>query len=439
MKRYAMTRLEAWKTNPRRKPLVIHGARQVGKTWLMKEFGRTHYTKTVYLNFEHNDSLKKLFDGDFGIPRLINGLQVESGTIITPEDTLILFDEVQEVPAALTALKYFCENASEYQVIAAGPLLGLTVHPGTSFPVGKVDFLNLYPLHFREFLDACGMEELCAMLGTADTDMMNVFSSRFIQQLKTYYFTGGMPEAVQTWLDTGDCEAVREVQKNLEIYYQSDFSKHAPEMTVRRILQVWNGIPAQLAKENRRFVFGQIREGARAKDFELALQWMHDAGLVYLVPRVSKPGLPLSAYAKPSQFKLFMLDVGLMAAMSGLDRRTLLAGNRFFEEFKGALTEQYVLQQLIADSGLQAYYFSEERSDGEIDFLVQAGGHLLPVEVKAAENLQAKSLRAFHAKYGPALSVRTSLSPYREQKWMVNVPLYDIGAWFAGRRRAATA
>ena len=426
MIRDAINNLIKWKDGDHRKPLIIHGARQVGKTWIMKEFGKTHYEKTAYINFDNNERMENLFGGNIDIPRIITALQIESGVTIEANNTLIIFDEVQEVPRALTSLKYFNENAPQYHIIAAGSLLGVALHPGTSFPVGKVDFMDLYPLSFTEFLNATGNKDLTSLLETKDFDMVKSFKGRYIDLLKQYYFVGGMPEAVSVFIETQDYNIVREVQNRLLVAYEQDFSKHAPNEVVPRIRMLWASIPAQLAKENRKFMYGLIRQGARAKEYELAMQWLLDCGLIYKVGRITKPDMPLMVYQDPNAFKLFVLDVGLLSAMSGLDIKSLLEGNRVFEEFKGALTEQYVLQQLKRNKGIEPFYWSAERSNGEIDFVFQSGMNIIPLEVKASENLQAKSLRSFYAKYEPKFAVRTSMSDYRKEEWLINLPLYVI-------------
>ena len=426
MDRFALEKLKQWKEKKNRKPLIIRGDRQVGKTWLMKEFGRTCFKKTAYVNFDSNTRMRQVFEGDINIERMILAISAETGVSIDSQDTLLIFDEVQEVPKALTALKYFCEEAPQYAIVAAGSLLGVAMHKGTSFPVGKVDFMDLYPLNFREFLCALGEERFVEILDSSDTDMVTMFKSKYLDRVREYYYVGGMPEVVQCYVDTKDFNEVREIQKNLLNYYQQDFSKHAEATLVPRLNLVWNSIPMQLAKENKKYIYGQVREGARAKDFELAIQWLMDCGLIHKVQRIKKPGLPLKAYLDLDAFKIYLLDIGLLMAMVDLDARVIIDGNRIFTEFKGALTEQYVLQQLIADLGIEAYYYSTEKSSGEIDFLLQGKSSILPLEVKAEENLRAKSLKAFCEKYHPACAVRTSMSDYREQEWMTNIPLYNI-------------
>lgn len=351
--------------------------------------------------------MRQVFEGDINIERMILAISAETGVSIDSQDTLLIFDEVQEVQKALTALKYFCEEAPQYAIVAAGSLRGVAMHKGTSFPVGKVDSMDLYPLNFREFLCALGEERFVEILNSSDTDMVTMFKSKYMDRVREYYYVGGMPEVVQCYVDTKDFNEVREIQKNLLNYYQQDFSKHAEATLVPRLNLVWNSIPMQLAKENKKYIYGQVREGARAKDFELAIQWLMDCGLIHKVQRIKKPDLPLKAYAD-------------------LDARVIIDGNRIFTEFKGALTEQYVPQQLIADLGVEAYYYSTEKSSGEIDFLLQGRSSVLPLEVKAEENLRAKSLKAFCEKYHPAYAVRTSMSDYREQEWMTNIPLYNI-------------
>jgi predicted AAA+ superfamily ATPase len=426
MKREAIKDLIKWKDGDHRKPLIIRGARQVGKTWIMKEFGKTHYEKVAYINLDNNKRMECLFSGDLDISRILTALQIESGVTTEANNTLIIFDEVQEVPRALTSLKYFYENAPQYHIVAAGSLLGVALHPGTSFPVGKVDFINLYPLSFIEFLNATGNENLASLLAAKDFELIKSFKGRYIDLLKQYYFIGGMPEAVSRFIETKDYTVVREVQRRLLLAYEQDFSKHAPNEAVPRIRMLWASIPAQLAKENRKFVYGRIRQGARAKEYELAMQWLLDCGLIYKVGRITKPDMPLMAYQDFNVFKLFVLDVGLLSAMSGLDIRSLLEGNRVFEEFKGSLTEQYVLQQLITTKEITPFYWSAEKSNGEIDFVFQRGMDIVPLEVKAAENLQAKSLKNYFLRYEPKYAIRTSMSDYRKEEWFTNLPLYAI-------------
>lgn len=426
MKRNLMKSLKEWKNSPYRKPLILSGARQVGKTWLMKEFGRTEYTNTVYVNFDQDINAAGLFEGSINPDRIILGLRALSGMEIDPDNTLIIFDEVQEAPRALTSLKYFCEEAPQYSIIAAGSLLGVALHAGTSFPVGKVDRMHLYPLNFQEFLYAMGEDAAAEILQTKDQRMITVLREKLSDLLRQYYYVGGMPEAVNYYKDNKEFTGVRQIQKNLLAYYQQDFLKHAEPRLTERLNLVWSSIPAQLAKENRKFIYGQVRQGARAKDFELAIQWLSDCGLIHVIHRVTKPGYPLKAYEDLNAFKIYLLDVGLLGAMADLSSNTIVEGNRIFTEFKGALAEQYVLQELIAEDHLNPMYYSAENSRMEIDFIVQKGDEVIPIEVKAEENLRAKSLRSYCEKYKPKTAVRFSMSDYREQDWMVNVPLYEI-------------
>ena len=384
MYRRALEDLIRWKNSKTRKPMIIRGARQVGKTWLMREFGRTQYEQYAYINFDNNERMEHLFSGNLAISRIVTALQIESGVSIDADNTLLVFDEVQEVPNALTSLKYFCENAPQYHVIAAGSLLGVALHPGASFPVGKVDFMDLYPLDFLEFMRALGEGRLVDLLEDMDWEMITGFKGKYIDLLKQYYYIGGMPEAVKTFAETLDYRMVRQVQQRLLMAYEQDFSKHAPHETVPRIRMLWDSIPSQLAKENRKFIYGLIRQGARAREYELAMAWLTDCGLVHKVSRISKPGMPLRAYQDFNAFKLFVVDVGLLSAMSGLDVKSLLEGNRIFEEFKGALTEQYVLQQLLAIKEIKPFYWSAETGSAELDFVIQSGMHVVPLEIGRA-------------------------------------------------------
>jgi uncharacterized protein len=426
MERSAMVKLINWKNRHDHKPLLILGARQVGKTWLMKEFGYNEYEKVAYINFESSTLLQRIFTDDFDIKRIIMALEIETGIKINPENTLILLDEVQEAEGAITSLKYFSENAPQYHIIAAGSLLGVALHRHISFPVGKVEFLHLYPLSYYEFLLALNQEPLLNLLKKKDWALIKSFKEKYIQLLRQYYYIGGMPEAVLSFISQNDFKEVRVIQKGILSAYEHDFSKHAPHEIVPRIRMLWNSIPSQLAKENKKFIYGAVKQGSRAKDFELALSWLIDCGLVHKVSRASKPGIPLKAYEDWGAFKLFISDIGLLGAMSDIDVRTLLESNKIFEEFKGALTEQYVLQQLILLPDTAVYYWSAERSTSEIDFLVQCRSEVIPIEVKAEENLQAKSLKTFYAKYSSSTTVRTSMSDFRKESWLTNLPLYAI-------------
>lgn len=425
MKRNAIKELYEWKENNDRKPLVILGARQVGKTWLMKEFGKEAYKKCAYVNLEDNDDLRGMFEHDFDIQRIIANLQWATDVTID-EDTLIILDEIQEAPRGITALKYFQEKAPQYHVIAAGSLLGIAMHKNDSFPVGKVDFMHLYPLSFYEFLNAIGEKKMVDLLQAKDWTMLTMVRAKFEERLRQYYFVGGMPAAVLAFVNDGDLNKVRTIQKSIIEAYERDFSKHAPAIEVPRIRMVWHSIPSQLSKENRKFIYGMIKEGARAKDFELAIEWLKDAGLIYKVNRCKKAQLPLAAYEDFSAFKMFLSDIGLMGAMSNIPVQSLLNGNMLFSDFKGALTEQFVLQQMKTNQSLSIYYWSADNSRGEIDFLVQQEEKVIPIEVKAEENLQAKSLRMFVERNPGLKGCRFSMSPYREQDWLVNYPLYSV-------------
>ena len=426
MDRIAMEKLISWKKKKNRKPLIIEGARQVGKTWLMKEFGKLYFADTIYVNFDSNAWLSDLFSSDLDPERLITGLEIYAGRKINPENTLLIFDEVQEVPRALSSLKYFYEDAPEYYIVCAGSLLGIALHEGTSFPVGKVDFLKLYPLSFREFLMATGKGRFAELLSTRDFQMMTSFKQTYIDALKYYYYVGGMPEAVLNFSEEKDFNEVRSIQKRILDAYEQDFSKHAPVELVPKIRMLWNSIPSQLAKENKKFIYGLLWEGARAKEYETAIMWLSDCGLIHKVSRVNTIGIPLKAYEDLKAFKLFVLDVGLLSCMAGLSQRTLLDGNQLFVEFKGALTEQYVCQQLQTIDDLRTHYYTNDRGSCEIDFVVDNGDRIIPVEVKAEINLRAKSLKVYQEKFQPKLSIRTSMADYRKEDWLINLPLYAI-------------
>lgn len=426
MYRNAMNDLYKWKAKKDKKPLIIRGARQVGKTWLMREFGRIAFDDMVYINFDNNSQMKELFSLDMRIERIITGLELYVGHKIEPLNTLLVFDEVQEVPQALAALKYFNENAPKYQIVCAGSLLGVALHGGTSFPVGKVEFLDLYPLSFTEFMRAMGRELFVELLEKQDFVMATTFKQEFIDLLKHYYYVGGMPEVVRNFAADKDFGEVREIQQRILDSYEQDFSKHAPNEIVPRIRMLWNSIPAQLTKENKKFVYGIIKDGARAKDYELALMWLSDCGLVHKVHRVTAPHIPLKAYEDLKAFKLFVLDVGLLSCMVRLNQKVLLSGNELFIEFKGALTEQYVLQQLKTLKNLAAYYWTNDRGSAEIDFLVDNGIDVMPIEVKAETNLKAKSLKTYCEKFKPNKAIRLSMADYRQEDWLLNLPLWSV-------------
>lgn len=405
---------------------MVCGARQVGKTWLMKEWGATAYENCVYINFENNPRMRELFSADFELGRLVRGIELYAGHRIDPTHTLLIFDEIQEVPQALASLKYFNENAPQFQIVCAGSLLGVAFHQGTSFPVGKVDFLNLYPLSFMEFMLAMGKEPFVSLLAEGDFAMASTFRQDYIHLLKYYYYIGGMPEVVSSFIEKHDFNEAREIQQRILISYEQDFSKHAPNEIVPRIRMLWNSIPSQLAKENKKFIYGLLKEGARAREYEYALMWLTDCGLVHKVPRVTTPHLPLKAYEDLKAFKLFLVDVGLLSCMVRLRQDVLLDGNEIFKEFKGALTEQYVLQQLKTLRNIEPYYWTNERNTAEIDFLLDSGNRVVPLEIKAEVNLQSKSLKAFADKYKSALSIRSSMSDYKRENWLLNLPLYAI-------------
>lgn len=425
MYRIAIEKLYKWKNSKRRKPLIIEGARQVGKTWLMKEFGKQAYADTVYINFDSNSRMADLFSADLDTDRLIMGLELYAGRKINPDNTLLIFDEVQEVPRALASLKYFYENAPQYHIVCAGSL-GIALHQGTSFPVGKVDFLKLYPLSFSEFLMATGNERFAELLKNQDYEMITSFKQTYIDALKHYYFVGGLPEAVQSFAESKDFNEVRAIQKRILAAYEQDFSKHAPNEIVPKIRMLWNSIPSQLARENKKFIYGLVREGGRAREYETAIMWLSDCGLVHKVSRVNAAGIPLKAYEDLKAFKLFIVDVGLLGCMTGLRQRTLLDGDDLFVEFKGALTEQYVCQQLKTVEDLGIYYYTNDRGSCEIDFVVDNGEQIVPIEVKAETNLRAKSLKTYRERFEPELSVRTSMADYKKEDWLLNLPLYAI-------------
>lgn len=425
MKRDAIKYLYEWKSRANHKPMIVRGARQVGKTWLMRAFAEEAYDRYVYVNFEDNELIRNVFERDFDIERIILALQVATGEMID-RDTLIIFDEIQEAPKGLTALKYFYEKAPEYSILAAGSLLGISMHEAVSFPVGKVEFMDLYPLSFREFLNALGQSQLVTVLEKEDWELISLFHNKLVEYLKIYYFVGGMPGVVMEYLDTKDFNRVRVVQQEILNAYDNDFSKYAPNKEVPRLRMVWRSVLAQLAKENKKFIYGMLKEGARAKEFEIALEWLQDAGLLYKVNRTKAGKMPLSAYEDFAAFKVFILDVGLLSAMGKLTSQIILDGDVIFEEFKGALTEQYVFQQMKTYKDIDIYYWSADNSSGEIDFIVQKEGVITPIEVKSSENLQSKSLSAFIKRHPELKGLRFSMSEYKEQEWMKNRPLYSI-------------
>jgi uncharacterized protein len=426
MKRFLLNELTKWKISKSRKPLIIQGARQVGKTWLMKTFGKNEFKQVVYLNFESSERLRNMFIADFDIKRILSVIEIESNQKIDTENCLLIFDEIQEAEKGLTSLKYFYEQAPEYYIVAAGSLLGTSLQKNNSFPVGKVDFLQLFPLSFMEFLENIGEGMLANQVASKNWEVVNSFHEKLVEELRLYYFIGGMPEAVANYIENKNLETVRSIQQKIIIGYENDFAKHAPNDIVPKIRLVWQSLISQLAKENRKFIYGQIKKGARAKDFEMAINWLVDAGLVIKVNRVEKPTLPLNAYADYDAFKLFLLDIGLLNAIGSLDQKILLEKNNILTEFKGALTEQFVCQQLKIKTDI--YYWAVANSTAEIDFVLQHKNEIIPIEVKAEENLKAKSLKIYVEKFAPKTALRTSMNMYREESWLVNVPLYAIGA-----------
>lgn len=426
MKRKLLENIVEWKNSKAHKPLILEGARQVGKTWLMQEFGNTQYKKVAYINFDRNLKMRETFETDLDTKRLITAIGLDAEFKITPEDTLIIFDEIQECPRAITSLKYFNEDAPEYDIIAAGSLLGVAHHTGTGFPVGKVEFLRLYPLSFTEFLDAMGKEQYVELIEKQDFEMIKIFSNKFEDLLKQYCYIGGMPEVVQNFVNNGDFNQVRTIQKRVLSAYERDFSKHIPANTVEKARMLWNSIPTQLAKENKKFIYNAIKKGARAKEFETALTWLRNNGLIYQVHKITKPGLPIGAYADLNAFKLFVLDVGLLGALSGLEAKTILGKYEIFQEFKGAIAEQYVLQQFKTIDDMPIYYWTNETSRSEVDFVIQRESKVIPVEVKAATNLKARSLKIYMEQFKPELAIRTSLADYKKTENLVDIPLYAI-------------
>lgn len=425
MERSIYSSLKKWKESPTRKPLILQGARQVGKTYILKDFGAREYSEVVYINCDDNNDMQNMFV-DYDVDRIIRSMSAISGVSIKPSTTLLILDEIQEVERGLASLKYFCEKAPEYHVAVAGSLLGITLHEGTSFPVGKVDMLYMYPMDFEEFLLAMGKEQLVELLRNNSWAALTPLRGMLTELLRQYYFVGGMPEAVKTYVERGDIWEVRSIHSKIIDAYRNDMSKHVPKQQVQRINMVWNSIPSQLARDNKKFIYGALRKGARANDFEIAIQWLVDSGLVHKVHRISKPVVPLKFYEDMASFKLFLLDCGLLGALSETPPEQILIGDNVFEEYKGAFTENYVLQQLKSLPRTFVYYYSNDNSTLEIDFVVQHEAHVIPIEVKAEENLRAKSLRQFVTDNAGLHGVRFSMSDYREQDWLTNVPLWAV-------------
>lgn len=418
--------LLAWKQKADRKPLIIDGARQVGKTWIIKEFGSREYRNIAYINCDKIAEMKTIFF-DFDVKRLLRVFSSLVSETINPGETLIVLDEIQEAPQGITALKYFCEDAPGYHIIAAGSLLGVSMHTGTGYPVGKVEEIKMYPMTFREFLSACGNETIIRQMREHRWEELSTLSVKFTDLLRQYYYVGGMPEVVKNYVGSQDLKEVRQIQKRILSEYEKDFSKHVPAADLPKVTMVWNSIPSQLARENKKFIYGAVRKGARAKDFENALQWLINAGLIHKVVRVNAVKRPLKFYEDISAFKVFLSDLGLLGAMADVTAKEVITGENYFSEYKGAFTEQFIAQELIA-LDLKLYYYSKEASPLEIDFLVQKN-ELYPIEVKAEENLKSKSLRAVYESNNALKPCRFSMSGYREQEWMTNVPLYLAQEW----------
>lgn len=429
MKRTLTEALLSWKNNPEKKPLIIKGVRQCGKTYLLKEFGKEYYDDVAYFNFEENEALGKVFENDFDVKRILFDLGLYLGRTIKPHTTLIILDEIQVCSRAITSLKYFCENAPEYHITCAGSLLGIALNKPTSFPVGKVDFLNLYPMSFSEFVRANGEEVLADYIEAynGDTVVSELVGSKLSMLLKQYYVTGGMPEVVLTWVNTHDIEKVEVVQQRIIDSYELDFAKHAPIKDFPKLTAIWHSIPEQLARDNNKFIFGHVKKGWRAKDLEDALEWLIDAGLAYKVCRIEKPFMPMSSYAEPTVFKLYMADVGILRKLSKLPYEVILDASPSYVEFKGAMTENYVLCELIKSADKEPYYWNSGNS-AEVDFVIQCGKDIVPIEVKSEKNVKAKSLAEYRKKYQPAISVKTSMRIETTGKEVLNIPLYLISS-----------
>ncbi len=427
MKRFAIKKLIDWKNKKNRKPLILHGARQVGKTWLMQEFGKKEFKQVVYINFERNKRVHPLFEKDFNPAGIIFGLEAEFNLKITPRDTLIIFDEIQALPPAITSLKYFYEEMPELNIICAGSLLGVALHSGVSYPVGKVETMSLYPLNFKEFLYALNEERLAELIEKKDFEMIKIFKDKLIDYVKQYMFIGGMPEVVASFVKNKDITEVRSLQKEIIDAYKKDFSKHIPKELLSKVMLVWNAVSPQLSKENKKFTYKEVLANSRAKDFEDAISWLTESGLVYKVQRVSKPALPLSGYLKENIFKLFFLDTGLLCAISGLEPKVIIDGDKLFTEFKGALAEQYILQQLKTVDDMEiAYWANDNTNVAEIDFLIQYKGEIIPVEVKASTNLKAKSLKSYITKFFPNYAVRFSQADYKQTENIYDIPFFMV-------------
>jgi predicted AAA+ superfamily ATPase len=427
MKRLALQKLIEWKNTPNRKPLIIQGARQIGKTWLMREFGKLEYKNTVYISFENNEVMQKLFSIDMDIKRIIKEIEFLQEIQINANDTLIIFDEIQDCNNALVSLKYFCENAPQYNIIAAGSFLGVALHEGYSFPVGKVDVMTLYPLSFYEFLDALGQRQLCELLNNPDTALITILKNKFIENLRYYFYVGGMPEAVLSFSNDRNTQKVREIQKTILSGVEKDFSKHIAAASIPKISSLWDSIPDQLSKEKKKFVYSDIKSGARAREYEDALTWLIKYGIVYKVSRVSRPNMPLSAYKERAAFKLYMLDVGLLCAMVNLPAESLfVAEYEIFNHFKGAICEQFVLQELQFMKDFPIFYWGNDNGTSEVDFIIQYKNEIIPIEVKSSTNLKSKSLKVYMETYKPNISIRASLADCKKNAQTFEIPLYLI-------------
>ena len=441
MKRILYTSLLRWKADPDRKPLVIEGARQVGKTWLLKEFGRNEYDNLVYVNFHDNPETQSMFAQNLDVKRIMESLEAFSRKRITAGRTLIFMDEIQEAPRGIDSLKYFCEDAREQHVVVAGSLLGVKHRPGESYPVGKVNLLSLYPMTFEEFLWAKGEEQLANVIASCDWELMDALAVRINELLRQYYYVGGMPEAVQHYVTKGDVNKVRTIQKEILSTYDSDFAKHAGSET-ERIRMVWQSVPAQLAKENKKFIYGAVKKSGRARELLNAVQWLASAGLIYKVHRCTKADMPLRFYEDFEAFKLYVLDIGLLGAMVNAPAKLMLVSNDVFKEYKGAFSENYVLQQMQTVDNLDIYYYSKDKSMLEIDFMVQTADRVIPVEVKAEVNVKSKSLSQFvrvDNKHLNLKALRCSMLPYIDQQWMENIPLAAIRGYMDQAQREANA
>lgn len=426
MERFVLQQLIVWKNSNNRKPLILNGARQVGKTWLLREFAKREYKQEAYVVCRRNELARQLFSQDFDVERILRGLRALTSVDITPHDTLIILDEVQDIPEAIEALKYFHEAAPEYHIAVAGSLLGISLHENVSFPVGKVNVIDVFPMNFEEFLLAKGEKECYNLLQSRDFAVLNPLHEKFIDLLRQYYYVGGMPEVVKKYVESEELKEVRRIQKEILLGYERDFSKHAPKDQVPRIRMVWKSIPSQLFKENKKFIYGALRKGARANEFEIAIQWLTDSGLLYKVPRCTKPALPLEIYEDLTSFKLYMLDLGLMGAMVNTAPAQVLIKNDIFQEYSGGLTEQFVLQQMKSQNISPIYYHKTDDSRLEIDFLIQHNAHVMPIEVKAGGVVKSNSLTTL-LKNNPDLhAIRYSMLQYVEQKQLTNIPLYAV-------------